>query len=226
MNGVLFRKELRSLRPFVFVMLALLLMEFVDVLLVPFGARSFPDRLQSMSDELGIMQIVLGFAMGVNLLIREIDEGTLNFLDGLPVKRGTIFAAKFKAAMLVLLIFPVGALLLNACLHAATQESLNQVLHPSLLLTMFGLCCLATAVALTAGMLLGFLRYLAWLVLALCAIGIKLLQDPAPSAAAVLNTADLLSLRFTGTAWQLPMAAIWTQLGAALLVGAMACALF
>jgi ABC-type transport system involved in multi-copper enzyme maturation permease subunit len=158
MNGVLFRKELRSLRPFLIVMLALLLMDVVDVLLVPFGARAFPDRLRAMSDELGIMQIVLGFAMGVNLLVREIDEGTLHFLDGLPVRRGAIFAAKFNAAMLVLLIFPVGALLLNACLHAATRDSLNQALHPSLLLTMFALCCLATAVALTAGMLLGFLR--------------------------------------------------------------------
>jgi ABC-type transport system involved in multi-copper enzyme maturation permease subunit len=226
MNGVLFRKELRSLRPFLFVMLALLLMDVVDVLLVPFGARPFPDRLRAMSDELGIMQIVLGFAMGVNLLVREIDEGTLNFLDGLPVRRGAIFAAKFNAAMLVLLIFPVGALLLNACLHAATRDSLNHALHPSLLLTMFALCCLATAVALTAGMLLGFLRYVAWLVLALCAIGVRLLQDAAPSTAAVLNTADLLSLRFTGTAWQLPMATIWTQLGAALLFGAMAFALF
>ena len=226
MNRALLRKELRSLRPFVWVMLALLLTDIVDLLLVPFGARSFPERLQSMSDELGIMQVLLGFALGVNLLVREIDEGTLAFLDGLPLKRGAIFAAKFNAAMLVLMIFPAGALLLNAGLHAVTHDSLNQALRPSLLLTMFVLCCLVTAVALTAGMLLGFLRYVSWLVLALCAIGIKLLQDSTPSVASALNTADLLSLRFTGTSWRLPMAAIWTQLGAALLFGAIAFALF
>jgi ABC-type transport system involved in multi-copper enzyme maturation permease subunit len=226
MNGALFRKEMRSLRPFVFVVLALVLADIIDAFLVPFGARSFPDRLRLLSDELGAVQIVLGFALGANLLVREIDDGTLDFLDGLPLKRHAIFAAKIKAAMLVLLIFPAGMLLLNAALHAATRGSLDHALRPSLLLTMFSLCFLVTAVALTAGMLLGFLRYLSWLVLALCAIGIKLLQDTVPSAAAALNTTDLLTLRFTGTAWQLPMATIWTQLGAALLFGSMAFALF
>ena len=226
MNGALFRKEMRSLRPFVFVVLALLLLDVVDAFLVPFGARSFPHRLLTLSDELAVMQIVLGFALGANLLVREIDDGTLNFLDGLPLRRGAIFAAKIRAAMLVLLVFPAGMLLLNAALHAATRGSLDHAMRPSLLLTMFILCALVSAVALTAGMLLGFLRYVSWLVLALCAIGIKLLEDTAPSAAAALNTADLLTLRFTGTAWQLPMATIWTQLGAALLFGSMAFALF
>ena len=225
MTRVLLRKELRSLRPFLFVVFAVLLADLVDALLVPFGKRSFPDRLQSLSDELAILPILLGFAMGVNLLVREIDDGTLGFLDGLPLRRRTIFAAKMQAAMLVLMVFPAGALLLNAALHLATRSSLDYALQPSLLLTMFGLCCLVTLVALTAGMLLGFLRYVAWLVLALCAIGIRLLQDPMPSAA-VLNTADLLTLRFTGNAWQLPMATIWTQLGAAVLFASLAFALF
>jgi len=225
MTRVLLRKELRSLRPFLFVVFAVLLADLVDALLVPFGTRSFPDRLQSLSDELAILPILLGFAMGVNLLVREIDDGTLGFLDGLPLRRRTIFAAKMQAAMLVLMVFPAGALLLNAALHLATRSSLDYALQPSLLLTMFGLCCLVTLVALTAGMLLGFLRYVAWLVLALCAIGIRLLQDPMPSAA-VLNTADLLTLRFTGNAWQLPMATIWTQLGAAVLFASLAFALF
>lgn len=225
MNGALFRKELRSLRPFLFVVLALLLMDVVDAFLVPFGTRTFPDRLQTLSTELAILQIVLGFALGANLLVREIDDGTLDFLDGLPLRRSTIFAAKIQAALLVLLVFPAGTLLLNAALHAATRGSLDQALRPSLLLTMFALSCLVTTVALAAGMLLGFLRHVAWLVLVLCAVGIQLLQYTAP-ATAILDTSDLLTLRFTGTAWQLPMATIWTQLGAAMLFAALAFALF
>lgn len=226
MNAALLRKELRSLRPFVFIVLALLLMEVAGIFLAPLDADSFAGRLQVFSAGLGFVQILFGFALGTNLLVREIDEGTLNFLDGLPLTRRAVFAAKMKAAMLVLLIYPAGALLLNAALHAATRGSLDHALRPSLLLTMFGLCILATAVALTAGMLLGFLRYVSWLVLALCAVGVKLLQDEAPAAAAALDTTDLLSLRFTGTAWQLPMSTIWTQLGAALLFASLAFALF
>ncbi len=226
MRAGLLRKELRSLRPFLFIVLALLLMEIADAFLSPFGAESFSDRLQSLSIGMGFVQLLFGFALGTNLLVREIDEGTLNFLDGLPVTRRAVFAAKMEAALLVLLVYPAGALLLNAALHAATRGSLDHALRPALLLTMFGLSILATAVALTAGMLLGFLRHLAWLILALCAIGIKLLEDEKPSLAAALDTTELLTLRFTGVAWQLPMSTIWTQLAAALLFGLLAYALF
>ncbi len=226
MNGALFAKEMRSLRPFLFVVLALVLLDTIDAFLTPLEAHSFPVRFASLSSELAALQIVLGFALGSNLLVREIDDGTLNFLDGLPLTRGAIFMAKIKAAMLVLIIPPLGLLLLNVALHLATRGSLDYALHPSLLLTFFGLSVLVTAVSLTAGMLLGFLRTLCWLVLALCAIGIKLLEDPAPAWAAALNPAELLTLRFTGMAWQLPFPTIWTQLGATLLFGVAAFLIF
>ena len=226
MKGALFNKEMRSLRPFLFVVLAMVLLDIIDAFLTPFEAQSFPDRLATLSSELSILQILLGFVLGSSLLVREIDDGTLNFLDGLPLTRSAIFVAKMQAAMLVLIILPLGELLLNVALHLATRESLNYALQPALLLTFFGLSVLVTAVGLTAGMLLGFLRTLSWLVLALCAIGIKLLEDSAPAVAAALNTADLLTLRFTGTAWQLPLPAIWTQLGAALLFAGTAFVLF
>lgn len=219
MKAALLRKELRSLRPFLLVVLAILLLDTIDVFLTPFGARPFALRLAALSDELAWLQILLGFALGTTLLVREIDDGTLSFLDGLPLTRRAIFAAKIQAAMLVLSILPCGLLLLNAALHAATHTSLDAALRPALLLTLFSLSMLVTAVALSAGMLLGFLRSLAWLVLVLLATGISLLRDSAPAAADALSTAGLLTLRFTGTAWQLPMLAIWTQLGAVLLFG-------
>jgi hypothetical protein len=226
MKRALFNKEWRSLRPFLFVVLALILVDTINVFLTPFEARAFAERFASLSTELSILQIVLGFALGSSLLVREIDDGTLNFLDGLPLTRRAIFVAKIEAAMLVLIIAPSGLLLLNVAMHLATRQSLDYALQPSLLLTFFGLSILVTAVSLTAGMLLGFLRYLCWLVLALCAIGIKLLEDTSPSLAAALDTTDLLTLRFTGSAWQLPWPTIWTQLGAALLFGMSAYLLF
>jgi len=226
MRTALFRKEMRSLRPFLFIVLAIVLLDMIDAFMTPLHANPFRERLGSLLDELSILQVVLGFALGSNLLVREIDDGTLQFLDGLPLTRGALFVAKLKAAMLVLIVLPAGQLLLNVALHLVTRESLDYAVHPSLLLTFFGLSVLVMAVSLTAGMLLGFLRSLAWLVIALCAIGIKLLEDPAPSLAAALNTADLLTLRFTGTSWQLPMPTIWTQLGLTVLFGISAFVLF
>lgn len=226
MKRALFNKEMRSLRPFLFVIVVLLLLDVVDAFLSPLHERSLAARLGDVSDQLAFFQIVLGFALGSNLLVREIDDGTLNFLDGLPMTRSAIFAAKIKAAMAVLLIYPAGLLLLNAALHPAMRESLDGALHPLLLLTFFALSVLVTLVGLTAGLLLGFLRFLSWLVLVLCVVGVKLLEDSSPVLAAALDTGDLLTLQFTGTHWQLPFVTMWTQIGLTLFFGAMAYILF
>jgi ABC-type transport system involved in multi-copper enzyme maturation permease subunit len=226
MKRALFLKEWRYLRPFLFLSIALLLVELVDSLLSPIEAHSFSQTVASLHLELAVSQLLLGFALGSGLLVREIDDGTLNFLDGLPLTRAAVFAAKVKAAMLVLAVYPFGVIVWRALLHLGARESLDHALHPSLLLTFFGLCMLATAVSLTLGMLLGYLRYLSWLVLGLCVIGVQLLENSAPSLSAALNTGDLLALRFTGVRWQLPLKTIWTQLGAALLFAALAFGLF
>lgn len=222
----MFKKELRSLRPFLFVILALLIMDTVDAFLSPFEAVRFSERFSQLADELSMLQILLGFALGSNLLVREIDDGTLNFLDSLPLSRSAIFWAKIQAAMLVLLILPVGLLLLNGALHLATRESLDYALQPLLFLTFLCLSVLVTAASLSAGMLLGFVRYLSWLLLAVFTTCILLLEDSAPALSAALNTADLLTPRFTGTAWRLPWPTIWTQLGLTLAFGACAYILF
>jgi hypothetical protein len=226
MIRALFAKELRTLRPFLFLGLAFLLIELLDKLLSPFETQSLAMALAPVPIALAMSQLLLGFALGSGLLVREIDDGTLNFLDGLPVTRGAVFAAKVFAAMLVLTIYPLGLLLLHALLHLGARESLDAAVHPGLLLTLFGLSMLVTLVGLGLGMLLGYLRYLSWLVLSLCAIGVLLLKDKVPSLGAAFDTFDLLTLRFVGAHWQLPMAAIWTHLGAALLCFLLAFGLF
>ena len=226
MMRALFAKELRSLRPFLVLCIAVLLIEIIDKLLSPIEAQALSQGLLTLPISLASTQLLLAFALGSGLLVREIDDGTLNFLDGLPVTRGAVFAAKAMAAMLVLTIYPLGLVVLHTLLHAGARESLDHAFHPALLLTLFGLSMLVTLVGLAFGMLLGFLRFLSWLVLSLCVIGVLLLKDREPSLGAALNTADLLTLRFVGARWQLPMAAIWTQLGAALLFGVLAFGLF
>ncbi len=226
MIHALFRKELRYLRPFIFIGIAFFLIDVIDLFLTAPGAQSFAERLDGLSTDLAFFQIGLGFALGTGLLVREIDDGTLNFLDGLPMTRSAVFLAKVMAAMLVLCFRPLLLLIMHALVQLGMRESLDHALHADLLLTVFGFSVLATAVALSLGMLLGFVRYLSWLLLGLCVLAIALLDDTSPSVAAALNTADLLTLRFSGTAWQLPMATIWTQLAAVLVFGLLAFALF
>ena len=86
MSGALFRKEMRSLRPFIVVVLALVVIDLVDAFLSPLGANGFPHLMKSLSEELAIVQLLSAFALGTGLLVREIDDGTLHFLDGLPLR--------------------------------------------------------------------------------------------------------------------------------------------
>lgn len=226
MKRALFLKEWRQLRPFLILNLAMLMFDIIDKLLQPLDTQALGHSLAVLSGELPAVQILFGFALGSGLLVREIDDGTLNFLDGLPLTRSAIFAAKIKAAMLVLAIYPLGLVLLHVLLHLAARGSLDQALHPGLLLTFFGLCTLVTAVSLALGLLLGFLRSLCWLVLGLCVIAILLLKDSAPSLHAALNPAELATPNFVGAGWQLPWTTVWTQIGATLLFALLAYALF
>lgn len=226
MMRALLSKELRALRPFLLLGIAMVLTEIIEKLLNPIELQAFSNGIATLPMALTICQLLLGFAIGSGLLVREIDDGTLNFLDGLPVTRGAVFAAKLLAAMLVLTVYPLGLTSLHALLHLGARESLDYALHPDLMLTIFALSMLVTAVSLTLGMLLGFMRYLSWLVLSLCAIGVVLLQEKIPALHAAVNTSELLRLRFIGDHWQAPQATLWTQLGAAMVYALLAFGLF
>jgi hypothetical protein len=222
----LFLKELRGLRPFVFLACAFLVIEIIELLWTPLEAMSFAERLDLTSTGVLVLQIALAFAMGSGLLVREIDDGTLGFLDSLPVTRRAVFAAKLMSAMLVLVILPLGEVIQLVLFQIRTGDSLNHAVHLPLLLAFFALSMLVTVVILTLGMLLGFLRYMGWLALGLCMIGVALLRQEAPHLAAAVNPAELLTLRFTGANLQWPTVAIWTQAAAALVFAGLAFALF
>jgi hypothetical protein len=226
MMRALLRNQLRYMRPFLWLIIVILLADVVATVLSEQPLEALGTALHTDADPLAFIYLILAFALGSGLLVREIDEGTLTFLDGLPTTRGAVFRAKVMAAMLMLTIYPVGQIVIHVLVHLGARSSLDHALHPGLLATMFGLSILVSAVGLALGMLLGFLRYLPWLVLGLCGIGLQLLKDEAPALSAALDPANLTALRFVGNDWQLPYATIGTQLGAALLCSVLAYVLF
>jgi len=119
-----------------------------------------------------IFQFFISFAVGSGLLIREIDDGTLAFLDGLPLTRARAFTTKIVTATAVLLCYPLGHSVFISVLHLTARESLDYDLHLSLIAATIAPIVLITAVGLTCGLLLGFLRSLAWMVFALLAWGV------------------------------------------------------
>src|SRR5690606_32140784 len=94
MSRTLLAKELRELMPWGILMgalavseVAMLLIEQVDML--PLG-RTFA----SLNSIEMVVYWFVAFAIGTGLAIREHDDGTLGFLDGLPLSRSRVFLVK------------------------------------------------------------------------------------------------------------------------------------
>jgi hypothetical protein len=225
MRGLL-AKEWRDLRPFLVLELALIVIDMLTVLLMPSEQQSLGHEFTAGSTFQALFVFGLAFAIGSGLLVREIDGGTLQFLDGLPVTRSRVFGAKLLCGILVLLIEPFGETLLNAAVHLLVRDSLDYPLHPWLLVTHFGLMAVVGVAGLCLGLLLGFMRFIGWLMLALGIVVVNLLKHEAPSLGALLDPTALLARHFVGDHWPLPWATLGVQLGLALLCCLLALGLF
>src|SRR5262245_38407434 len=134
---VLLRKELRSAMPFLALVLFFGSLNWMFLLLTE-NPYQFPlSKALSAENraETQMTTFVVAFALALGLLVRERDEGTLAFLDGLPVSRSRIFFAKVAIAIGVLWLLPIADLLFNATVHALSRTSLNADMPWSVLLT-------------------------------------------------------------------------------------------
>jgi ABC-type transport system involved in multi-copper enzyme maturation permease subunit len=217
MSAGLIRKELRGQWPFLFLGLALLALEIIEILREQWDLRPLSITFHNL-DQFLAAQFVIAFAVGTGLLMREIDDGTLTFLDGLPLTRAHIFAAKLTAACMVLLVYPLGFLGLLSVLHLMGRESLDHALQPTLIATQAALAVLLTCAGVACGLLLGFLRSLSWMSLALMAIAIKVLSMKWPRFSA-LNPAGALTIHPVGAHAHLSMEGVAVQSAALLIFG-------
>jgi hypothetical protein len=216
-NSALIRKELRGQWPFLFLGVALLVIDVLELLSEHWDLKRLSLTFHELNS-FSIFQFFVSFAVGSGLLIREIDDGTLAFLDGLPLTRARAFTTKIVTATAVLLCYPLGHLVLLSVLHLTARESLDYDLHLSLIAATIAPIVLITAVGLSCGLLLGFLRSLAWMVLALLAIALKLLSTAWPRFSA-LNPVDALMINLVGAHLQLSVESITAQCCIVLLFG-------
>ena len=221
MTATLFRKELRDQRPFLLLGALFCVLEVIEVGFTQADMHTLSVHETTMGDFAATLQILLGFAIGTGLLVREQDDGTLRFLDGLPVTRARLFATKLIVAMGVLMLYPTTRLCLLALLHLWARTSLNPEVHLGLLATVWSLIGVATFVGLSAGLLLGFMRSLAWAGFGAFAVALRLLEHYSPRALA-LDPTELLKPRVVGASWQAPTSAMLAQLGAAAAMAALA----
>ncbi|MHA3775026.1 ABC transporter permease [Verrucomicrobiota bacterium sgz303538] len=157
-------KELRALRPYVWLVLGTAVLGAGYEL-----TSSFPDQrpleTARLLKELGDVTLILlfGLMLGAGILIRESEDGTLSFLDGLPVSRTRIFVAKALAGFCVLLLLPVTSLAFELLTGLMSQTSVSPPAPWRFLAAIGGLSAFVTIYVLGAALALSFFRQ--WLAL-------------------------------------------------------------
>ncbi|MEZ4240141.1 MAG: hypothetical protein R3F59_29115 [Myxococcota bacterium] len=109
---------------------------------------------------------ILSFLVGHGVVAHELREGTIEFLDALPVSRATVFGAKLLAAVLPVLGLVAASLAMDLSLVAAIRPPLS--LSPLQGVLLMHAIMLASGLSgLGCGMLLSWVGPLAWGVVAL-----------------------------------------------------------
>src|SRR5262249_8205916 len=121
----LLRKELRSLAPFLGLVLFLIALNWADEFMTKYPDQYPLAKLMEHDKAEHVMLFAFAFALAAGLLVRERDEGTLSFLDALPVSRAQIFACKALPALGLLWLIPLSDLGLKVLLHHWSKTSLE-----------------------------------------------------------------------------------------------------
>jgi ABC-type transport system involved in multi-copper enzyme maturation permease subunit len=222
----LLRKELRSLAPFLGLVLFLIAMNWGYTFLMKFPDQHTLSKLLEHDTDDQVMLFVLAFALAAGLLVRERDEGTLAFLDALPVSRARIFACKVVPAIGVLWLIPLSDLVLKLLLHALSRTSIETHSPNTLFLTGSLLDAASCVIYFFLALMLSFLRRFSYLVLALMICAYLFLQELEAPFVPLFNLLTLSDPIYQGRHWLVPTAKLLTQLLIAAICGGSAFGLF
>ncbi len=221
---LLLAKELRALRA---VIIFIVCLELVGICAVFW--TEFPDRLtltHQLTHEKGATDTSSSLALTslvlcAGLLVRERDDGTLSFLDGLPVTRTRIFFGKLLAALLILgavVAFEIGV---AALFHLLSRSSLEVAFPRRLLATMLGIHSVIAFTFVSVALALSFLRRWMFLVLALLVWAFIFARHVRAPHIDLFDPFVLATPALHAGRWIVP----WANVGALLGVGILAAAI-
>ncbi|HEX4998631.1 MAG TPA: ABC transporter permease [Terriglobia bacterium] len=221
----LLRKELRALIPFIGLVFFICAISVADEMI-----DHWPDMrplsltintLVAPGPGYSVPLFLLVFALGSGLLVREQDEGTIEFIDSLPVSRSRVFWTKFLLASLVFCLIPISNLAIAVALHGLSRTSIDPSFHWQALLISFFLAVCQSTFFLALALLLSFLRRFSWLMVVLLVWAYLLVERFHPGVA-VFNPLALTMPHFAGQHWILPTDLLKAQmpLAAVMLIGA------
>jgi hypothetical protein len=196
-------KEWAGMRPFAWLLVVLVLLDLLELAAGDLQTwhRSFTLFSGSRWTESTVMSLLLSFAMGSGLLARELEDGTLAFLDGLPVRRSEVFLSKLMVAGACLFAYAMATPLLGWVLHVWLRHSVDEPIAAASVAWLALRYLLLLVAGLALGLLFGFFRYLAWAMLAICAAGVMLLRSAWPRAGSALDPTQLIADGWSTQGW-------------------------
>ena len=154
----LLRKELQGLKAFAALLLGIILIAWIYTC-----ATKYPDNTplhvqEAIDADHQIPIMIFALMLGAGLLVRESDDRTLSFLDGLPLSRTRIFWAKCLAGFLILSLFPILDFGQDVLFGVLSQTSVSPPFPWEFVLWFGALCLLTAAYTLSMSVALSFLR--------------------------------------------------------------------
>ena len=222
----LLRKELRALFPFLGLVLVIYGLWWAELLLNDFPDQIATSKMLEYSEGGEVVLFLLVFSLATGLLVREHDEGTLSFLDGLPLTRGQVFASKLAAGLGILSLMPICDLVTNCAIWLCSHTSLETHAPWSLLITAALLQEASLFVYLALGLALSFLRQFSWLALGLLVSAYLFFEQLNVPFVGLLNIFRLTEPTYQGYRWLIPTSELVAQLLLGLLCTSIAYAAF
>lgn len=215
----LIKKELGELRPWAILSIFLGLIELAAQLFEQVDMQPTASSIGTLSAMNARMYWLIAFAIGTAAGTREAEDGTLSFLDGLPVSRTRVFWVKQAVTWALLAIGPLISLATIAVLHALSHGSLDSDLRADIVVGRFALHLGVIAGGVMLGSAVGWLRSLSWLCIGVVSTGLSVLIDRVPRAA-VLSPFALLDAPITSAPFRVDGEALCVQLAIMALSGA------
>ena len=217
MMRALLAKELRALRPFAFCIAGMLALMIIFTCATEFPDMQPLDPAKWMTEgragTCGIL-LLFGLMTGAGLLINESEQGTLRFLDGLPVSRTQLFAAKVIAAFATIALVPVLDFIVSVSLGLLSRTSLDGPFPWRWIFTVLALEVVAGAAIVSLALVVSFLRAWFALVVGLIFWGYLWARGSGVNRIALLDPHELLGVGLDGTRVLVPWSHVAAHLAA------------
>ena len=206
--GSLLTKELRAQLPIVWMIVFLTTIPYLASSLTQIDSiqsleELYGEGLINMGMDWAIVAGILSLAISYGLLVREIDDRTIEFLDALPVSRTQLFVTKWVAAMSVLLLLPLLDSVVMVGLRGMSMTSLDRSYHFDWVATSIFLQCVQLFGYFSIGLLLSFFRRFGWLILGIALWTLMVLGRFLPQWK-LENLLLLSEAQFEGQRWLIP----------------------